>query len=210
MIPRKILIAAALVATTALSQAAYAKDDGLFFRPYVGADFQHWSVDYETDDDLGLDYGEIFNDSYNGASLYVGARVHRYFGLELGYSRTAEEGKNATFGPIDTASKARLSSVSLEALGFLPVWESGSGDKFELIGTLGAARLSYKASLASTALGVDESGTDNEIKLRGGVGFQYTLNDALGFRTLVRYQDADFDSSVKNSLIYSVGLNYTF
>ena len=43
MISRKILItAAALAATTALSQSAQAKDDGLFFRPYIGAEYQNW------------------------------------------------------------------------------------------------------------------------------------------------------------------------
>lgn len=224
MISRKILItAAALAATTALSQSAQAKDDGLFFRPYIGAEYQNWSVNYEkfsipVSDDINfnVDGGVFYPESLNGGAIYLGARVHRYFGLELGYSRTAQDSKgfllydDSVGESVDVTTKARVSSISLEALGFLPVWESGTGDRFELIGTLGAARLSYKDKIESLATDESASGTDHEIKLRGGVGFQYTLNDALGFRTLVRYQDADFDKSVKNSLIYSVGLNYTF
>ena len=206
----KTTFIATLAAATMLSGAAYAANapatmsDGFFFKPYVGADYEYFSANYKDVPGTGVNYDDIFSDSFNGGDVHVGARVHKYLGFEAGYFDTASSNKSGLLGTT-ASSSARIDGWTLDALGYLPL---GDSQKFELIGTVGLARTTAKGSV--TISGTPYSANGSETKGRIGAGAEYWLTDNLNVRGLVRYQDADFGGLANNVIVTSLGLNWQF
>jgi len=201
--------APSLAAVTMLSGAAYAASapattaDGFFFKPYVGADYQYTSVNFNSVPGTAYNYGDFFADSFNGGDVHVGARVHKNLGFEVGYFDTASSSQS--FSPT-ASSSAKLDGWTLDAMGYLPVDDA---HKFELIGTAGIARTTASGSI--TISGTTYSlGSGSETKARVGAGAEYWITDSLNVRGLVRWQDADFGGAVNNAVIASLGLNWQF
>lgn len=204
---KKILSALLLttfIAGTAEAAPAY-NNNGFFFKPNVGVDYQYTAVDY---DDIqgtgtfldGSSYETLFSDSLHGANFHVGARVHKNLGFEAGYLFTDKSEKDNVLGSgIDT--KVDFSGFNFDVLGYVPV---GDG-RFELIGTAGVTRL--KATAKATGL---SSADDTEVNGRVGVGAQFWITDNINARGLVRYQGADFDGLADNAVIGNAGLNFQF
>lgn len=212
---KKLLTTAACLA--ALSFPAHAQEFN--FKPYIGFDLQRTAYSYNDNYDIGgglaLDGDAILEDNLDGFNIHVGNRFSKHFGLELGYFRTKEEGKNiangATVGPgtvatADFSTDVKVHGLTLDGLGYLPL---GEQERFELIGTAG---LSWsKAEVEATVPGVGSGDVDeSEIGFRVGAGAQYNFTDNINLRGLVRYQTADFDDVVDNAWTYGVGLNYSF
>lgn len=175
--------------------AGTAQADGLFFKPYVGADYQFTHIDYQDDN------SSILAKSLEGGDAHIGARIHQNLGFEVGYLQTAEATKNNVLGSgFDT--KLKLSGYTFDALGYLPIT---SDKKLELIGTAGVTRL--KADLTIPGIG---SGTQWETKGRVGGGAEYWLSDNFNVRALVRYQGASFSNVADNAVIGNLGINYQF
>jgi opacity protein-like surface antigen len=203
----KRILVTAVIAVSLIASAAFAGDssagdslaaNGFFFKPYVGADYDFYHVDYSNGN------SGVFSDSLNGGDIHVGARVHKYLGFEVSYFDTANESKDNVLGT-SISTSAKLDGWSLDAMGYLPL---GDSQKFELIGTVGLARTTAKgtASNGSTALSL----SDSETKGRIGGGAQYWITDNLNVRGLVRYQDANFEGTIDDAVVYSLGLNWQF
>lgn len=173
-----------------VSMNAYASD--FYFKPYVGADYDYTSINYNDNAD------SILSDSLSGGDVHIGARIHKYLGFEASYFDTASSSKNV--GILNT--NVKLEGYTLDAMGYLPV-----ADKVELIGTAGVSRLKATLSLSGLLSG---TGSDWETKARMGGGAQYWITDNLNVRGLVRYQGANFSGIVNNAVISSLGLNWQF
>lgn len=193
---KKLLITAAIIA---LSSPAIASD--FFFKPYVGADYDYIHPDYQSQS--GISGNDIASDSLNGGDIHIGARIHKYAGLEASYLWTASSDKNNILGTgINTSVDVK--GFALDAMGYIPIDE---GSKFELIGTAGISRLTSGLKLTGATVA---SNHESEIKGRIGGGAQYWLTDNLNARGIVRYQGADFSGSLNNAVIASIGLNWQF
>lgn len=196
-----LLCAAAVTMMSAPAKA----ESNFFFKPYVGAEYQHTVVDYATLE--GIDFDDVYEDNFNGGAIYVGARVHDHLGVEVGYSRTTEEDVNNVLGTgVNTSLK--LQSFTLDLLGYYPM---GEAQKVELIGAVGIARTKAEAEIDATTIGFSTARDDEtETKLRLGAGAQYEFAEDWNLRGMVRWQDADFDDAADNAYTFSLGVNYTF
>jgi opacity protein-like surface antigen len=215
---------AALAALPLFTPPAQAENSVVFdnLNPYIGIDLQRTDYDYNSNyrnDTLPagafLDGNIVLEDALDGFNIHAGIRPHKYFGAELGYFRTKEEGKSisagANVGPNNTVATAdfstdvRVHGLTLDALGYLPL---GEQERFELIGTAGLSwsKGELSGTDGTTTLDVDES----EIGFRAGAGAQFNITDRVNVRGLARYQTADFDDVADNAWTYAVGLNFSF
>jgi len=173
------------------------ESSSLFFKPYVGIDYQYTAINYKNGNDA------VLADNLSGGDIHFGAKVHNNFGLEIGYFDNKEENKSNVLGS-GFGTSAKISGWTLDALGYLPIGES---KRFELIGTVGVARTEAEAKVSAPGIA---SISDTETELRFGGGAQYKLTDSLNLRSIVRYQTFDFDDTGSNAVIASIGFNYEF
>jgi opacity protein-like surface antigen len=196
---KKIICLAALC----ISNAAYASTNGFFIKPYIGADYQYASFDYQDDPTIGLNGSDLAEDSLNGGDIHIGARVHNNLGFELSYLQT-EQGKKSNILGTGINSKVEFKGFTLDAMGYLPIDEA---KRFELIATAGVSRLRGKVSFDGAATDTEK---ETETKGRFGGGAQYWITENVNVRALVRYQDADFDDSVNHAVLSTIGINWQF
>lgn len=180
--------------------SAKAADNGWFFKPYVGADFERYSWDYDYDDDYGYNPDVVLEDKFNNYNFHLGARVHKHLGVEVGYGISSSEKKTVTDSDGNELSKVDLQfkGWNLDLLGYLPL---GEEERFELIATTGVARTKAEADghlLGRQPTDVTETGW------RLGGGFQYYFTDYLSARMLARYHSYSGD----NAWSLGVGLNF--
>jgi len=181
--------AAILLSATAAHAAPY--QDGWFFKPSVGADYQF--TELMDDRAGGRTQANSFDTDLNGGNLHVGARVHKNLGLELGYIENLDEKNNGT--------KIQEHAPYGDVLGYWPV-----GDKVDVIGALGVSKYHVLANNSNST-------KNSEFSWRGryGVGAQYWLTDHVNLRTIARYEGEDFDSSnSNNSAQITAGVNVQF
>lgn len=211
---------AALAALPLFTSPAQAENSVIFdnLNPYIGIDLQRTDYDYNSNYGIGgglaLDGNIVLEDALDGFNIHAGIRPHKYFGAELGYFRTKEEGKSigagAVIGPgtvaaADFSTDVKVHGLTLDALGYVPL---GEQERFELIGTAGLSwsKGELSGTDGTTTLDVDES----EIGFRAGAGAQFNITDRVNVRGLARYQTADFDDVADNAWTYAVGLNFSF
>lgn len=200
-----LLCQTALAAEPASVTTVAPNNLGLFFKPYIGVDYQYIGANYKSIPGTTLNFGDVIADSFHGIHGHVGARVHRNAGFEFGYLWTDEENKTTTtiLGPLNVA--ANVEGFTFDALGYIPV---GASEKFEVIGTVGLSILT--ANVRATVGTLAGAGDETEANIRAGGGFQYWLTDNVAARTLVRYQGADFNGVLDNAIAVNAGLNYQF
>lgn len=194
----KILLPVFLILLTdsAYAMETTSNDNGFFFKPYIGADYDYTHARYQGGGT------QIAEDNLNGGDIHIGVRLHKYLGAEASYFQTEQAGKSNVLGTgINTT--VQLKGETFDIMGYLPVY-----NKLELIGTGGVSSL--KATLALKGVGGHLSESQTEIKGRIGAGAQYWLTDNINIRGIVRYQGADFSGSVNNVVVSSLGLNCQF
>ena len=195
----------AMFSGPAYAAAIPTTDNGFFFKPYVGADYQYTSISYNDVTISGTTYNfsDLFANSLNGGDVHIGARVHKNLGFEAGYFNTASESKSNLLGTT-ASSSIKMEGETFDALTYVPIGES---QKFELIATLGVSLI--KASVSITGGGVTYSDSNTAIRARIGAGAQYWLTDNINVNGIVRYQDSGF-AGVQDAIVSSLGLNYQF
>ena len=138
---------------------------------------------------------------------FAGARLHRFFGAELGYINFGEQKANST-GPASAASQGvKADAFDVALLGFLPL---------DALLDSGQSRLSffvrgggYRATLSTTVNGVPDS-TNNGFTYGGGV--QYDISPKIGVRALFqRYKRVGRDQYLNNDYdVLGVSALYRF
>jgi len=214
-ISSKSLLACALVAIAPIATAAGLDE----VKPYVGLDAQwrqmHTRHNYDSD-------AASFKKTAPQANLYLGVKFHEYVGLEVGYEATSQAKKEFTLGADETLlglpglptgaykSKASIRGWHADLVGFAPINEDC---RLQAIGSVGGAWLRSKRSIFQVATSTTE--VDNSQKktvLRLGLGLQQMLNDQLGWRAginwenLAKFKDKSGNSIYKNSVTPSVGV----
>lgn len=177
------------------ANTAQATENDWFFKPYVGADYQYTQYGNK-DFGAGIKSDDIADTGLHGGNVHVGARLHENLGVEAGYFMTQEGHKDLG----GAKSNLKVKGATFDVLGYYPICP-----KAELIGTVGA---SY--SKADYEIPTFFSGDDSEWKGRIGAGAQYWLADNINARALVRYQGADFEGSVSNGVVGTLGVNWQF
>lgn len=193
--------AAYAISTPGDSSGSMSTPTGFFFKPYVGADYQYTGVNYSGIPGTSRNYGDIFSDSFSGGDVHIGARVHKYFGVEASYFDTASSSKSGLLGTT-ASSSAKFDGWSVDTMGYFPV-----ASKFELIGTAGYARIDAKGSVTVGGTTYSSGGWDNAVRIGGGA--QYWLTDNINVRGLLRYESID-SSVIDNAVIADLGLNWQF
>lgn len=194
---KKLLTGMFTLAFAASAQAAPAstQQQGTFFKPYIGAEYQYTHVNY------GSAIDGILDDSLHGGAINIGARVHRNLGVEVGYMATQNgEEDNVRGTAID--SKTSMRGFTVDVMGYLPV-----GERMELIGTAGLVHLRSEVELSAPGFGV-ATADNTDTNGRVGVGAQYWLSDNLNLRGLVRYQQTDYNDT--DAITANIGVNYQF
>lgn len=188
---KRFLLTCALVAGT--SNMAFAEDaswrmkNDWYNEAYGGFDYQYTDLDTNF---AGAD------NTLHGGNIHIGSRMHKNFGIELGYMMTEK-------GEADTAlgtSETQLQGGTLDLLGYIPM-----GTSWDLIGTVGVSYLNAEYEIPGV---VDEDEWETEGRV--GLGAQYWLTDYTNLRGIVRYQGADFDGTVDDAVVSTIGLNFAF
>lgn len=196
---KRILLSTAFIA---VATPALASD--FFFKPYIGADYQHINASYKDVPGTSYSYGDFFADSFNGGNVHAGLRIHKNIGFEGGYFSTLNENKSAVLGTT-ASSSAKLKGWTIDAMGYLPL---GASQKFELIGTAGIARTTASGSVTISGISYYENGSETKGRIGGGA--QYWFTDNLNIRGIIRYQGADFGGTANNMIIANLGANWQF
>lgn len=147
-----------------------------------------------------------------GAKVYVGYRVVRYFGIEIGYAKlgsTTFEGVDSNGVPF--SDRFTHEAVPLTFVGFLPL-----GDRWELIGRFGSVINSTynteESCVRQTRWGTVVQQNCPSTPITWGVGVRYRVAEKWGLRL-------DYDSyALKDSArspraelnFFSIGADYRF
>lgn len=194
------------VAFVALSAQA---ESSFRFEPYVGAQYQHVSLKYKTVN--GIDFGDFYADGLNDGAIYLGARIHDNFGVELGYGRTGEEKKDTMIRGLGLyRSTMKLQSFTVDVLGYLPL---DAAKKFDLIGSIGFARTQAKITVRTTPKsGNYDYDAHNETRtdLRLGLGAQYEAFENFRVRGMMHWENTRFNNGIDKAYVLSLGFNYSF
>ena len=170
-------------------------------QPYVGADFNRYSITLKGPDP------ELFPQSAGGLDLHFGERFGDVAG-EIGYGTSTSYGKTV----LDNLHLTRLTA---DGIFYLPVFGG-----FNLLATGGGAETNYGiSSYARTAYQVDgknkSSNADvplsggDEFDWRAGTGFSFGLDD-FELRVIARYQPLSMQHQAQSALSLDVGLNVYF
>lgn len=197
---KKILTAgfAGMILASGFATAAM-MDDTKF---YVGADIArgNWGYSQETKDMFNAANGSLKkgNNSFN---LAFGAKFHENFGAEVGYTMF---GKTKSSIPGIGDIKMKANNLYFDVIGYAPV-----ADKINLLGSLGFGRMQVK----STELdGLGEDYKKSKTGLRAGIGAQYSFDECLAARLMVRTQKTGSNNNhlTKSLNTIGAGVTYTF
>lgn len=144
-----------------------------------------------------------------GFKLLAGYRWNRYFSLEGGYFDLGKFGYNATTNPAGSKKgELEFSGWNLDLVGMAPVSERSA--LFARIGAHhGEADVTYTDSGAVATLDPRSSKTDTNYK--AGVGFQYSVTNALALRLEAeRYRMNDAVGNKGDLDLISAGFVYHF
>ncbi|MCP4393679.1 MAG: porin family protein [Alphaproteobacteria bacterium] len=166
--------------------------EGFFFQPYAGVGYTRIGAS------LGNGLSDFFATDYNAVNPFVGARIHKNIGVELGYVSSASESK--VNGAV--TSDAEVSAFTFDVMGY---YQMPQNEQVELIGLIGAG--SYKSDYEIVAMAFDEDETDTGIRF--GLGAQYLINEDARVRALVKYVHID-SNIIDNAMEYSLGVAYSF
>lgn len=210
----------------AMLVSGLASADGLEFDPklYLGADVtgNHYATTktINAGNNVTIQSNEtkckgLFGKAGAGLNAFIGTRLNSFFGLEAGYNALTKPKtrlKNLLNLQDATNVKTKISNAYIDALGYIPIC-----DQLEGIASLGVGFLS--TSVAGTVNG--KAGTplagvrnlsfnDKSTKagLRLAAGLSYKLDDNLGARLMVRYQQGN--KHIKSITSAGLGLFFQF
>jgi hypothetical protein len=182
--------------------------DGWTFRPNVGLDVGVQKQAFETG------FGEEhFREHYPQTNLYIGARIHEYFGVEVGYEHMYSlQKRQYYYGPNGQTTRVlgsnllELNAVDGE-LYFSQAWQHGwhadlvglwpvCKDRTFITVSAGVVRMQshYETAFIASALGgtqpVDIK-SDERYIARIGIGLRQMITDHFGLRVQALWEDTD-------------------
>lgn len=197
-------------AMLAASSAMALVESKWHFKPYVGIDIERRELNFERG------FGDnLFKHYYNQGNLYLGLRIHEYFGIEGGYEAVNRTSHRLGLHPgallaggtvpiiinandIDIYnSTAKLQGSYIDCIGFFPISEKY---KLTLIGMAGIARL--KAQCVITLLSIETDFGSIELResnvllkkkniLRFGFGLQHMIKQNIGIRAMLKWENTN-------------------
>ncbi|HXH54604.1 MAG TPA: outer membrane beta-barrel protein [Gammaproteobacteria bacterium] len=187
----KTLIAAGVMLAAGTVTAEMMDD----VKPYVGLDYYHaWmkgakgKVNGITGWDF--DFTKSAPKSYPGATIYAGAKLTEFFGLELGADWSMRKKKMTTD---DDGDKIKF-QTKRTAMHADIVLSAPLNECYELLGFVGAGWVKPKTTVSETdAVTGEITSITPKIKAktiaRLGLGVNYMINETIGFRTKVGWEN---------------------
>ncbi len=99
------------------TSSASAQNSGNVLRIYVGADYQFVSPTYVKP------FASALTDLSHGGAVHIGLRAD-WLSVELGYMRSTGDA-NRAIANAHIAASARVSAITLDTIGYLPIAENG-------------------------------------------------------------------------------------
>ncbi len=187
------------------------------FVPHVGADYKFWQVEPKTDG-ASNNFIHTFPDLTRAGSFYIGTRINKNWGVDIGYDHSSKKNKWRSFDTTDfifdqasvigDASQVdmRLTAWYLSGLYY---WEFYPN--FEAIFHLGLASLQPKSTIIYYP--VNAAPVELRFKLeskasaRFGLGLQYLFLGNFGVRALVTFDQTgriNFVGSNQNNAPFDI------
>ena len=207
-ITRKGLIAASLVGLIITVSSNANADSGFSdivegARVYVGAGvgYNHYSLAGDFKNVInGNNKGSVKSKSADALLPIVGVKFRDNFGLEFGYAfhnKLKISGKNS--------ASVKIRNAFVDIMGYMPM-----ASQIDLVGGLGFGRVVITGDNSTAALAM--GGTSyNKFGLRAKIGAQYNINDHIGVRGLVGYQqigNKDCKRAIKNMQSANIDVMY--
>lgn len=202
-----VLVTGLLAISCSVAADICGLDLGLNFCPYVGIDLQKRHVRWK--DGFG---DNLFNHDYPQGNIFVGARLHEYFGLELGYKNSVTKTRLSSINTGQVLgvsvqnptefflSKAQFKGPNASMIGYLPIRQFC----VDLFGTVGLTRLHtyHQRTFLRDSLGnlnfFTNGSTFKSVQnvLTLGLGLQYIICNNYGIRIKTEWEES---SRVKQS-----------
>lgn len=173
---------------------------------HLGVDLQYLFVQPQ------VQYKPFLKQQEPGADLYIGYRLNKLFGLEMGYASTTKVAKRSSFAvnqtafnawqvdtATDTTGKIRYKNTHFDLNGYLPLGKHIDGIVSVGVGFM-RPRVTMSLSDPSANLNseiANIAGKTNAM-VRFGVGLEGMLGDYWGLRSMVRYENTS-RVSVRNA-----------
>lgn len=199
MLGMKQVIKRLLITVSLIVSSCTLAEEMIELVPYLGVDF------YEAWMKPKGFYKQIFPSSYPGASLYVGTKVSRHFGFELGYDwstkrdQTWRLANNQAFfkypvaGTVSGKTKIRRSGGHLDIMAFLPVYEC-----LDLIASIGYGWVQSKIEISRLSIppnsvvpnssAIASMASKGHGVFRANVGASYMITELLGARAKLGWE----------------------
>jgi len=186
------------------SSQVFAIHSSLHFKPYLGVGVLHTHVA----GGVGAETQKIpsrepfFPRNYLGGSVFLGAKLHQYFGFEVGYEQTKLKTKRSNVGNRVFLGDAedpttylnyeiRLRSFYFDLQGYMPLSNS-----FNILGSIGLSRkmpevnFYFKQKEFPPVITYTHLPThvQNKTVLRLGLGAQYMTHSNIGIRAKLYYE----------------------
>jgi len=143
-----------------------------------------------------------------GANFFVGARLNKEFGAELGYgfiTKTKEAASNNANQIVNVTHKVR--NVYIDALGYFPV-----NACTDIIGSVGIGRYKSKLDMptpSSQYAAFINRANKAKLGIRVGLGAQYNFCDNWSTRAMIRYQRGN-KHFLRRNVSIAIGAAYAF
>lgn len=176
------------------------------FCPFAGIEFKGTQIRGRKD------WKPLLEKDYCGGNVYVGAKIHRYFGLEFGWFETTRETKTHLFGNqedffangnttgVQTFIQTRFSGYYLDLNAYYPCFK----EYFQVVTAVGIARVRPRINIDIPRIGQDlvpsgfferdililrETQGNTRYLPRVGFGVQNYLKDCFGWRIMLFWEE---------------------
>lgn len=162
-------LSAAIAALIAVTPSGAFADRAHF---YIGAEAGYTNYSY--------DDTNVFGEDAANAGAFIGVR-NKHFGAELGFNQTADAEKDSVIGVIPVSTETSLQTISIDALGFLPLNDRGT----EVFGGVGYAYANADVEASAGALNI--SNDDDGDGFRLSAGLQQAVTPDVSLRGVYRH-----------------------
>lgn len=156
---------------------------------------------------IGSSNQSNYEEGTTGAGkIYGGARIHRYGGVELGYSKFGEVSKEGLNGRLATTQSSDAGGFYGAGVVYVPVVP-----RFDLIGKAGAMSWSQENSTTTNLTKVTTETSESGVSPLVGVGAQYQLNNNMYLRgEWERAMDVGADTDFQTDIdMVNLGLHFS-
>lgn len=205
-----ITLPAILLATTSIAKAEEKNTDfDTKYLPesfYLGIGGKLFSPNFGNNDTLGISYNNILDSNYTAIDGFIGIKINKNFGIELGIEHGLGSKNNNSFAGNTITSDIDINGEYIDLKGYIEVFENTY-----ITPSVGLGQYEIDLGNASITNGIITQilPEDDSTALRAGIGIEHDLADSFFVRTGFNY--IGFDSNYTEDMYsYNLGFGYRF